>query len=66
MIENEVRLTRDERLLRAKYLGAAADRVFRAECARLGLDASEAIKSPLASIIAREWGNAIAEDVGRV
>ena len=41
------------RLCQAKYLGALADRLFRDECARLGLDANEAINSPLASIINR-------------
>jgi len=66
MAENEVGLSREERTRRAAYLGAVADRVFRAECARLRLDASEAIKSPLSSIIARQWGNAVAEDVERV
>jgi hypothetical protein len=43
----------EDRLRRAKYLGALADRLFRNECARLGLDANEAIKSPLLSIITR-------------
>jgi hypothetical protein len=46
-------MTHEDRLRRAKYLGALADRLFRDECARLGLDPSEAIKSPLASIIDR-------------
>ena len=41
------------RLRQAKYIGALADRLFRDECARLGLDANEAINSPLASIINR-------------
>jgi hypothetical protein len=50
LIENE------NRLLRAKYLGALADRLFRDECVRLGLDANEAIKSPLLSIITRQFG----------
>ncbi len=66
MVENEVGLSREDRIRRAKYLGAVADRVFRNECARLGLDAGEAIKSPLSSIITRQWGNATAEDVGRL
>ncbi len=66
MVENEIGLPREERLRRAAYLGARADRLFRAECARLGLDANEAIKSPLSSIIARQWGITTADDVGRV
>ena len=44
----------EDRLRRAKYLGALADRLFRNECARLGLNADEAIKSPLLSIITRQ------------
>ena len=36
-----------DRLRRAKWLGALADRLFRNECARLGIDADEAINSPL-------------------
>jgi hypothetical protein len=51
---DEIRLSQEDRCLRARYLGALADRVFRAECARLGLDADDAIKSPLSSIIARQ------------
>src|SRR5258707_11368134 len=35
---DEIRLSQEDRCLRARYLGALADRVFRAECARLGLD----------------------------
>jgi hypothetical protein len=66
MVENEVGLSYEDRIRRAAYLGAVADRVFRAECVRLGLDASEAIKSPLSNIIARQWGNATAEDGERV
>jgi hypothetical protein len=50
----EIGLSHEDRGLRARYLGALADRVFRAECARLGLDADEAIKSPLSSIIAQQ------------
>jgi len=46
----------ENRLRRAKYLGALADRLFRNECARLGLNADEAIKSPLLSIITRQGG----------
>jgi hypothetical protein len=49
----------EDRLRRAKYLGALADRLFRNECARLGLNADEAIKSPLLSIIARQGGRVV-------
>jgi hypothetical protein len=38
------------RLHRARSLGALADRLFHDDCARLGSDANDAIKSPLASI----------------
>jgi len=31
----------EDRLSRAKYLGALADRLFRNECARLGLNAAD-------------------------
>ena len=48
----------EDRLRRAKYLGALADRLFR-ECARLGLNADEAIKSPLLSIITRQGGRVV-------
>ena len=44
-------VTHEDRLRRA--LGALADRLFHDECARLGLDAKEAIRAPLVSIIAR-------------
>jgi hypothetical protein len=47
------------RIRRAKYLGALADRIFRDECARLGLNADEAIKSPLLSIITRQGGHVV-------
>ena len=47
-------LAYEDHLRRAKYLGALADRVFRDECARLGINADEAIKSPLMSVIARQ------------
>jgi hypothetical protein len=50
----DIGLSHEDRRLRARYLGALADRIFRAECARLGLNADEAITSPLASIIARQ------------
>jgi hypothetical protein len=53
MINHEVRLRR------AKYLGALADRLFRKECARLGLNPDEAIKSPLLSIITRQVGRVV-------
>ena len=49
-------ITHEDRLRRAKYLGALADRLFRNECARLGLNVEEAIKSPLLSIITRQGG----------
>jgi hypothetical protein len=49
----------EDRLRRAKYLGALADRLFRNECARLGLNADEAIKSPLLSIITRQGGRVV-------
>jgi hypothetical protein len=49
-------INQEDRLRRAKYLGALADRLFRDECARLGIDAEEAIKSPLMSIITRQGG----------
>jgi hypothetical protein len=49
----------EDRLRRAKYLGALADRLFRDECARLGLNADEAIKSPLLSIITRQGGHVV-------
>ena len=49
-------INQGDRLRRAKYLGALADRLFRDECARLGIDADEAIKSPLMSIITRQGG----------
>jgi hypothetical protein len=39
-------INHEVRLRRAKYLGALADRLFRDECACLGLNADEAIKSP--------------------
>ena len=51
---DDICLSHEDRRLRARYLGALADRVFRAECARLGLDVDEAITSPLSSIIARQ------------
>jgi hypothetical protein len=38
---------------------ALADRLFRKECARLGLNADEAIKSPLLRIITRQGGRAL-------
>ena len=44
----------EDRRQRARFLGALADRLFRDECARLGLDADEAMKSPLLSIITRQ------------
>ena len=47
-------IDREDRLRRAKYLGALADRLFSDECARLGLDAKEAIRAPLLSIISRQ------------
>ena len=47
-------IDREDRLRRAKYLGALADRLFSDECARLGLDAKEAIRAPLMSIISRQ------------
>ena len=47
-------VTHEDRLRRAKYLGALADRLFHDECARLGLDAKEAIRAPIVSIIARQ------------
>src|SRR5262249_40620347 len=50
----------EDRLRRAKYLGALADRLFRNECARLGLNADKAIKSPLLSIITRQGGRVVA------
>ena len=49
----------EDRLRRAKYLGALADRLFRNKSARLGLDANEAIKSPLLSIITRQGGRVV-------
>ena len=49
----------EDRLRRAKYLGALADRLFRKECARLGLNADEAMKSPLLSIITRQCGRVV-------
>jgi hypothetical protein len=49
-------LTHEDRHRRAKYLGALADRYSSDECARLGLDVREAMKSPLASIITRQDG----------
>ena len=49
----------EDRLRRAKYLGALADRLFCNECARLGLNADEAIKSPLLSIINRQGGRVL-------
>ena len=49
----------EDRLRRAKYLGALADRLFRNECARLGLNTDEAIKSPLLSIITRQGGRVV-------
>jgi len=52
MIDRQIELSYQDRLRHAKYLGALADRVFCRECARLGLDADEAIKSPLSSISA--------------
>jgi len=52
-------INHEVRLRRAKYLGALADRLFRKECARLGLNADEAIKSPLLSIITRQGGRAL-------
>jgi hypothetical protein len=54
-------LSHEDRLRRAKWLGALADRLFRNECARLGIDAHEAINSPLLSIIARRGYGASAE-----
>ena len=51
---DNINLSHEDRRLRARYLAALADRLFRAECSRLGLDADEAIKSPLSSIIARQ------------
>jgi hypothetical protein len=47
-------LAYEDRLRRARYLGALADRVFRDECSRLGINVDEAIKSPLMSIIIRQ------------
>jgi hypothetical protein len=52
-------INHEVRLRRAKYLGALADRLFRDECARLGLNADEAIKSPLLSIITRQVGHVV-------
>jgi hypothetical protein len=52
-------INHEVRLRRAKYLGALADRIFRDECARLGLNADEAIKSPLLSIITRQGGQVV-------
>jgi bifunctional non-homologous end joining protein LigD len=52
-------INHEVRLRRAKYLGALADRLFRNECARLGLNADEAIKSPLMSIITRQSGQVV-------
>ena len=45
----------EDRLRRAKYLGALADRLFRDECTRLGLNADDAIQSPLANIVIRQF-----------
>ncbi len=56
MIAQETILTYDDRIRRAKYLGALADRIFRKECMRLGLDVAEAIKSPCSSIVSRQCG----------
>ena len=55
-------ITHEDRLRRVKYSGALADRLFRNECARLGLNADEAIKSPLASIITRQSGPVVTPD----
>jgi hypothetical protein len=52
-------INHEVRLRRAKYLGALADRIFRDECARLGLNADEAIKSPLLSLITRQGGHVV-------
>jgi hypothetical protein len=52
-------INHEVRLRRAKYLGALADRLFRKECARLGLSADEAIKCPLLSIITRQGGGVV-------
>jgi hypothetical protein len=46
----------EDRLRRAKYLAGLADRLFRDECARLGLNVDEAMKFPLSSIITRQLG----------
>jgi hypothetical protein len=54
-------INQEDRLRRAKYLGAIADRLFRDECARLGIDAEEAIKSPLMSIITRQGGPVVTQ-----
>jgi len=54
MADRQIEFSYQDRLQHAKYLGALADRVFRRECARLGLDVDEAIKSPLASVSARQ------------
>jgi hypothetical protein len=54
MVDCQIELSYQDRLQHARYLGALADRVFRRECARLGLDADEAIKSPLSPISARQ------------
>jgi hypothetical protein len=53
-------LSHEDRLRRARWLGALADRLFRKECARLDIDADEAVKSPLLSIITRQgYGRAL-------
>ncbi len=56
MIHRENMFTYEDRIRRAKYLGALADRIFRKECVRLGLDADEAIKSPCSTIGSRQCG----------
>jgi hypothetical protein len=61
----EIGLFHENRTRRAEYLGRVADRAFRQECARLGLDANEAIRLPLSSIIMQQWGMATVDSVGR-
>jgi hypothetical protein len=54
-------LSHEDRLRQARWLGALADRLFRQECARLDIDADEAVKSPLLSIITRQGYGASVE-----
>lgn len=42
----------EDRETRARHIGDFADRVFAIECRRLGLDISEAVTAPLASLAA--------------